>query len=253
MNNGLQVNDEKSVDIEVNGKHYHRLAIKTPLVTDRDDLDDIVYTYAKPYLRKGDILFISEKMVACTQGRAIPIKDIHPSRLAVFLSGFVRKSAYGIGLSMPETMEMALRECGTLRILLASACGAVGRVFGRKGWFYTVAGYRAATIDGPCPKTIAPYNTCVVLGPLDPDKVAASLAKDLDGVHVLIVDINDLGGNILGSSDLATDPKDYLALLRDNPLGQTDEQTPMGLIRPNPKASNGDSNDRSQHTSAGPQ
>ena len=171
-------------------------------------------------------------MVACTQGRAIPLKAIRPSKLGIFLSRFVHKSAYGIGLSMPETMTMAIVECGHIRILLAAAAGAVGRLLGRKGWFYRVAGRKAAAIDGPCPKTIPPYNEYVVLGPEDPNKVAMDLARELDHVTVLIVDINDLGGEILGSSGFQTKNAYYASLLADNPLGQTDEQTPMGIIRP---------------------
>ncbi len=232
MEKGLRVNEEKTEKITVEGETYYRWAIKTPLVTQADDLQDLVQTYAVPYLQKGDILFLSEKMVACTQGRAIPLKAIRPSRLGIFLSRFVHKSAYGIGLSMPETMTMAIVECGRVRILLAAAAGALGRLLGRKGWFYRVAGRKAAAIDGPCPKTIPPYNEYVVLGPEEPNKVAMDLAHQLDQVTVLIVDINDLGGEILGSSGFRTKNAHYAALLADNPLGQTDEQTPMGIIRP---------------------
>ena len=130
MEKGLRVNEEKTEKITVEGETYYRWAIKTPLVTQADDLQDLVQTYAVPYLQKGDILFLSEKMVACTQGRAIPLKAIRPSRLGIFLSRFVHKSAYGIGLSMPETMTMAIVECGRVRILLAAAAGALGRLLG---------------------------------------------------------------------------------------------------------------------------
>lgn len=232
MQKGLTINDDKAEKITVEGKSYNRWAIKTPLITKNDDLEQIVLEYAKPYLQEGDILFLSEKMVACTQGRAIPLAAIKPTKLATFLSGFVQKSPYGIGLAMPETMTMALAECGKGRILLAAAVGAVGKLLGRKGWFYRIAGPKAAAIDGPCPKTIAPYNEYVVLGPKNPNKVVSNLAQKLEGVTVLIVDINDLGGRILGSSDFKMHNSYYLSLLKDNPLGQTDEQTPMGLIRP---------------------
>ena len=57
--------------------------------------------------------------MACTQSRAIPMEDIKPRKLAVTLSRYVTKTP-GIGLGIPETMEMALQECGTLRILFAA-------------------------------------------------------------------------------------------------------------------------------------
>ena len=176
------------------------------------------------------MLFISEKCVACTQQRAIFMKDIKPRRLAVILSHFVTKTPHGIGLGIPETMECALRECGTFRILLAAFCSLIGKLFGQRGWFYIVAGRKAASIDGPCPNTIPPYNQCVVLGPDDPEKVSREIAERI-GFPVLIVDLNDLGGNILGASDPAIDRALMLRVLGDNPLGQSGEQTPMGIIR----------------------
>ena len=158
------------------------------------------------------------------------MKDIKPRRLAVILSHFVTKTPHGIGLGIPETMEMALRECGTPRILFAAFIGAIGKLLGKHGWFYIIAGPKASSIDGPCHNTIPPYNECVVLGPLNPDETAADIAAHI-GHPVLIVDINDLGGNILGSSEPALDRTLYARILKDNPLGQSHESTPMGIIR----------------------
>ena len=196
----LTSNEGKNLTIEVDGVTYSRLPLHTHVVTEEDDICDVAETYATPFLRPGDTLFISEKCVACTQQRAIPMKDIKPRRLAVILSHFVTKTPHGIGLGIPETMEYAIRECGTLRILFAAFCAAVGKLFGQHGWFYMIAGRKAAAIDGPCPNTIPPYNECVVLGPEDPEKASREIAERI-GFPVLIVDLNDLGGNILGASD----------------------------------------------------
>lgn len=163
----------------------------------KDNIVDVVETYAKPYLKEGDILFVSEKSVACSQKRAIPMSEIKPRPLAKFLTKFVYKSPYGIGLGIPETMEMALRECGTVRILFAAACSAVGKLIGKRGWFYKIAGYRAESIDGPTPYTLPPYNTYVVLGPENPDKVAADI-KQRVGCSAAVVDINDPAGQGAG-------------------------------------------------------
>ncbi len=186
--------------------------------------------YASSLVQEGDILFITEKAVACTQKRAIPIDQIHPRPLARFLSRFVLRTPYGIGLAMPETMEMALRECGTIRILFAAAISAVGKLFGIRGWFYNIAGYKARSIDGPCDFTLPPYNHYVVLGPDKPDEAAADISKKV-GVPVAITDINDLEGQILGTSDRSMDRDLLCKILKDNPLGQCSEQTPMGIIR----------------------
>ena len=228
----FNANEGKQAIIEVNGSKYARIPIKTHLITEDDDIVETASNYGLPVLsEKGDVLFISEKCVACTQGRAIPLESIKPRRMATFLSRFVKKTPAGIGLGMPETMEYALRECGTPRILVAAAASAIGKIIGKKGWFYIVAGEKASSIDGPTANTIPPYNKCVVLGPKDPDGVAKKIS-DAIGYTTIIVDINDLGGNILGSSDPNLDRELYAKILKDNPLGQDCQSTPMGVIRP---------------------
>ena len=214
----------------VDGEDWLRIPVKTHLITKEDDMADVVVRYPKPLMREGDILFISEKAVACTQSRAIPMEDIKPRKLAVTLSRYVTKTPAGIGLGIPETMEMALQECGTLRILFAAFCSVIGKILGRKGWFYIVAGPKARGIDGPTEGTIPPYDHYVVLTPADPMGTSKKLAQAL-GHPVAIVDINDLGANILGFSEKRP-TLDWLArALGDNPLGQGSESTPMGILR----------------------
>ncbi len=226
----LRENEGKNIKISCDGKEYCRIPIKTKLITDKDDIKEVAKEFALPFMKEGDILFISEKAVACSQGRAIPMEDIKPRRLAKFLTRFVYKSPHGIGLGIPETMEMALRECGTLRILFAAFVSAIGKLFRKRGWFYKVAGYRARSIDGPTPNTIPPYNHCVVLGPEKPDLVSKELTNAL-GHTAIIVDINDIDGVILGAPDKDFDRELYRKILSDNPLGQDCQQTPMGIIR----------------------
>ena len=231
MPNELPINEGKTIETIIDGVTYHRIPIKTKLVVKGDDIAEVAKEFAGAYLEEGDILFISEKAVACSQGRAIPMDEIKPRRLARFLTRFVYKSPYGIGLGIPETMEMALKECGVLRILFAAFCSAIGKLFRRRGWFYKVAGYKARSIDGPTQNTIPPYNNYVVLGPKDPDGVAKAVADKI-GCTALVVDINDIDGVILGSSDKALDGALFVRILKDNPLGQDCQQTPMGIIRP---------------------
>lgn len=141
-------NPGKNLIRAVDGVDYMRIPVKTHLITKDDDMADVVKKYPQDLMREGDILFISEKAVACTQCRAIPMEDIKPRKLAVTLSRYVTKTPAGIGLGIPETMEMALQECGTLRILFAAFCSVIGKLLGKKGWFYIVAGPKARGIDG---------------------------------------------------------------------------------------------------------
>ncbi len=223
-------NPGKNLVRTVDGVDYQRIPIKTHLITKADKMEDVVCQYAKDKMQAGDILFISEKAVACTQSRAIPMEDIKPRKLAVTLSRYVTKTPAGIGLGIPETMEMALQECGTPRILFAAFCSVIGKILRQKGWFYIVAGPKARGIDGPTEGTIPPYDHYVVLTPADPMGTSKKLAATL-GHPVAIVDINDLGANILGFSEKEPSMDQIAKILGDNPLGQSSESTPMGIIR----------------------
>ncbi|WP_314431910.1 coenzyme F420-0:L-glutamate ligase [Microbacterium lacticum] len=225
-------NDGKVLSVTTDAGTFKRIPIRTRVVMPGDDLDAFVTEYAAGVVQPGDTLFVTEKIVAITQGRSFTLDEIHPRPLARLLSRYVVKTPYGIGLGMPETMEMALRECGTPRILFAAAVSAVTKLFGRRGDFYRIAGDRARAIDGPTDGTIPPYDRAVVLGPTEPDAVAARL-KELLGTPaaVAVVDINDIGGNILGSTLDKAGEQQLVRILSDNPLGQGRQSTPMGIIR----------------------
>jgi len=227
-----EANAGKALTVQVEGSSFARIPIRTRVVMPGDDLDEFVREYATDVVQEGDLLFVTEKIVAITQSRSYLVEDIAPRKLAFFLSKYVTRTPYGIGLGMPETMEMALRECGTLRILFAAAVSAVTKLFGRKGDFYRIAGDKARAIDGPTSGTIPPYNKAVVLGPERPREVAEHVKALLGGVpEVAVVDINDLGGNILGSTLDKAGEKQLVAILKDNPLGQGHQSTPLGVVR----------------------
>jgi hypothetical protein len=227
-----EANAGKALTVDIDGTTFSRIPIRTRVVLPGDDLDAFIREYAAEVIQPGDLFFVTEKIVAIMQGRSYLVEEITPRKLALFLSKYVTRTPYGIGLGMPETMEMALRECGTPRILFAAGVSAVTKAFGRKGDFYRIAGDKARAIDGPTSGTIPPYNKAVVLGPQRPREVAQHV-KSLLGrtAEVAVVDINDLGGNILGSTLDRAGEKQLVAILKDNPLGQGHESTPLGIVR----------------------
>ncbi len=230
MSSELHPNQNKQLTIDVDGVSYARYPIQTHIITDADNILDVCKKYAVEHLEQGDLLFISERVVAISQGRAYPIKDIHPSWLAKLLVKFVHKSPYGIGLGSPWTMELAIREAGAARMLFAAFASAITKPFGMKGVFYKVVGNNINAIDGPCDYTLPPFNHYAKLGPAEPDKVARELC-DMLRHEVVIIDANDLGVAILGRSSKDISDTFCKQVFRDNPLGQSSERTPLCVVR----------------------
>jgi hypothetical protein len=223
-------NEGRALHASLGGVVYARHPVRTHLVTAADtDAAAVVTRYVGPLGDDVRVVAVSERMVAITQGRAYPIKDIRPGRLARFLERFVTRPGYGIGLGSAETMELAIREVGAPRILLAAAASAVTKPFGVHGVFYRVAGPQAKAIDGPTSYTIPPYNQAATLGPKDPDGAARALAA-ASGAPVAIIDANDAGCAVLGASP-GVDRRFVERLFADNPLGQAREQTPICVVR----------------------
>lgn len=226
----LSPNPGKNLIIEINGKKYARYPVKTHLITEEDkDYAEIIKRYAKDYLKSGDIVFIGERSLATSQGRSYPKDKVQPRWLARFLVRFVTKSPYGIGLGSPETMQLAVEEVGVARILLAAFFAAITKPFGIKGVFYKIAGPQVKAIDGAVDYAIPPYNTYVTKAPLNPQSTAEEISKKI-GFPVVIVDACDLGVWVIGASK-GVDQKLIVKALEDNPLGQTTEQTPFGILR----------------------
>lgn len=193
----FQPNEGKNLEIDTDYGRYARYPVKTHVITKDDVLEDVLDKYVREYIQPGDTIIMSEKIVAISQGRAFPIEEIKVSRLAKILSHFVVKTNYGIGLGMPETMELCIREVGRVKVLWAAFCAAIGKLFGKHGVFYNICGMKARAIDGPCEYTLPPYNHYAKMAPDKPDEVAERLTKYL-GVDVVIIDANDIGANVLG-------------------------------------------------------
>ncbi|MCD6385650.1 coenzyme F420-0:L-glutamate ligase [Candidatus Sumerlaeota bacterium] len=221
---------EKRPIIEINKRRFLRLPIKTHIITPEDDIAVVVNEYTAQKRQPDDIIVVSESVVAISQGRAIPEEQIKVGLLARILWRFVRKVPYGIGLRSPTSMQCAINECGALRILLAALVGGVGKLLGRRGDFYRIAGKQAATIDAAHTSPIEPYSKCVILGPKDPQRVAQRI-KELTHCESAIMDINDIGGSWVLGATPGVDKHLLQDIMRDNPMGQKTEQTPICIVR----------------------
>lgn len=206
------------------------IPLKTELLAPGDDVLDVArraLERAGLQPEPSDILVICESPLAITQGRIVDIDEVRPSLLARVMCRFFNIDS---SLSTPYAVQVAMDEVGTLRFALAFALAAPGRLLGRHGDFYRLAGRRVAWIDD-VPGTMPPYTQHIVLGPADPDGVSRKVGREL-GCSAAVVDANDLGKvEILGASAFVD--RDLLVeAMKPNPQGNDDEQTPLVLVRP---------------------
>jgi F420-0:gamma-glutamyl ligase len=190
-----------------------------------DDLVALVGEALRGIARPGDVVAIAETGVAIAQSRFIPAEYIRPSWLARVLS---RRAGALATVNQPESLQLVIDQVGAGKVVLAGIAHVFGILRGKRGRFYEILGEAIAAIDGYT-GTLPPYERAIVLGPAEPDQVATELAEAL-GVHVAIVDANDLRrAKALGASPQLDREAVERALL-GNPHGNGDEQTPLVVL-----------------------
>lgn len=227
----LEIGQTLESEIDSQGKKYRRILVKTHFINEGEDIGQVAKKYLDDKFQPGDWLVISEKCIATSIGLAVDESRIKPSWWARKLYKFVKPTPYGRGIGTPEKMQVAIELVGLWRILLAAAVSAVTKLLGLKGWFYRVAGDKARSIDGQSGGPNGPFWTKVILPLPDADQTAREIAASC-GHPVVVADINDIGGSIKGWSDAELRKVDFADILRDNPMGQENAQTPMGIVRP---------------------
>ncbi|HHI87803.1 MAG TPA: hypothetical protein ENK03_02570 [Candidatus Cloacimonetes bacterium] len=220
---------DKITEKKVGCKIFCRQPIKTKILTPEDDIIDIVLSYTEGYRKPGDVIVMSESPVAITQGRAINEKDIKIGFLARILWRGVKKVPYGVGLRSKTSMQCAIDECGVIRIIIASICGAIGKLFGIRGLFYKIAGMQAALIDAAHTSPVPPYEGTVIKGPIHTNEICEEIYTKT-GNDAVIMDINDIGGSWVIGKSAGIDAPLLEEIMNDNPQGQQMELTPLCLV-----------------------
>lgn len=224
-------NDKKNVEIDVNGTIYMRHAIKTHFVQVGESYIDVIQKYVSPIYEEGDIISISEKIIALCQNRVIKREDLKVGFLAKFLSRFASHPTTGIGVGEAIKMQYAINKVGRLKCIYAAIASAVTKLFGKRGVFYKIVGQEVSGLDGFYPDVWKEYGDIGIEMPADPTGTCNEIYEKL-GIKAMIVDANDLGQEILGKSDAITESEEeLLGMIKDNPAGQGKQTTPIILIR----------------------
>ncbi len=224
-------NQNKQIQIQTEAGTFQRCAIKTHFVQIGEDYVQLVKDYVLPMYQEGDILSISEKIISLCQKRVVYKKDMHLSWLAKFLSRFASHSSAGIGVDCVWKMQFAIDHCGPLKIIWASIAAAFGKLFGKRGVFYAIAGPEVTGLDGFYDKSYAEYGDFGIRIPENSAGVCDEIYEKT-GVACMIVDANDFTVDILGKSKVIPfSDQELAAIIKDNPAGQSAQQTPFILIR----------------------
>lgn len=221
---GLRVCDDKRLE---------RYGIHTHFIEEGESYVELVKRYVLPIYEKGDVLSISEKVIAMCQDQTVYMEDVKVTRLAEILSRFGKKTKSGIGVTEVHKLQLIIDMNGWIKVLFAAFIGMLGKLIGKRGLFYKIVGIESAGIDGFYEHSaFKEYHKMATLTPKHPNSVCKRI-EEKTGIPSMIVDANDLDVVILGKSPSLADVSnmnlaDYI---KDNPAGQDDECTPFVLIR----------------------
>lgn len=227
----LTANDNKKVEIDVDGEIYNRYAIKTHHVQLGENYVDLVKQYVLPVYKEGDMITISEKIISLCQKNVVYKKDMKVGFMAKFLSKFAMRSDAGVGVDNPYKMQFAINLCGPFKVLWAAIAGGICKLFGKKGVFYEIVGQEVSGLDGFYGNVFSDYAEFGIRIPDNSTGVCNEIFE-ATGVKCMIVDANDFNIEILGKADsIDIDDAELKGMIKDNPCGQAKTLTPMVLIR----------------------
>ena len=207
---------------------YKAIAVKTDLLGSFDNPIETVMDYCKNVTREKDILTIGETPLAIMQGRYVAPQNLEYNIFSKILCYFFHPTS---SLATACGMQLLIDKIGVTRITLSLILGFLFKCIGIKGIFYRLTGFESSLIDD-ISGTVVPYDKSIVMGPIKTKLFCDKLSKQLE-VEVAVVDVNDLGGvKILASSNKSVN-NILKEILKVNPAGNSDEKTPIVLIRNN--------------------
>jgi hypothetical protein len=201
--------------------------VPTRILTDKDNIVDIIEQYAKDKVGPNDVISVAESVVAITQGRITRPEDLKPGLLARVMCRFVPQKG---SLSSVYGMQAAMNMEGEWRFFFAMVVGLLAKIVGKNGVFYELAGEQAALIDDVT-GTMPPFDKHIVYGPKEPERVAQEIKERLGCYGATVADVNDLKrSRIVGTSD-GLKPDLLARILIDNPFGNASQKTPIVIIK----------------------
>lgn len=201
--------------------------VRTRIVTPKDNIVDIIEKYAGKDIGPHDVVSVAESVLAITQGRILSMEQMKPRFSARLLCRFVPQKG---SLSSTYGMEAAMLAEGEGRVIFAFFMGILGKLIGRNGVFYEMAGEQAALIDDVT-GTMPPFDKHLVYGPANPSGVAEEIKQRLGCFGAAVADVNDLKRAAVLGVSTGLEPSRLSKILIDNPFGNASQQTPIVIIK----------------------
>ncbi len=203
------------------------VSVPTRILTDKDDILDIMDKYVKDKIGPNDVVSVAESVVAITQGRIIRPEELKPCFLARVLCRFIHQDG---SLASPYGMQALMRVEGMWRVFFAFIVGMLAKAVGKNGVFYQLGGEQTALIDDVT-GTMPPFDKHIVYGPKNPDEVVKQIKERLHCHGAVIADVNDLKRSRIVGVTEGTDGAVVAHLLIDNPFGNASQKTPIVIIK----------------------
>ena len=223
--------NDRKVEIKLGKDIYKRHAVKTHFIKPGEDYIEVIDKYVSPIYEKGDIISISEKIISLCQNRIVKKSEMKVGFWAKFLSKFASHPDIGVGVGESIKMQYAIDKVGLWKVLYASFMSMITKLFGKTGVFYEIVGQEVSGLDGFYDHIWKEYGEIGIELPENSTGVCNEIYEKL-GIMAMIVDANDMGQVMLGYSDvIELSEEALLKLISDNPAGQSQETTPIILIR----------------------
>lgn len=201
--------------------------VPTRILTGKDNIVDTIEKYAKDDIGPNDVVSVAESVVAITQGRFVRPEELTPSLLARVLCRFVPQKG---SLSSVYGMQTVMNAEGSWRVAWAMFLGMVGKLVGKSGIFYELAGRQAALIDDVT-GTMPPFDKYIVYGPDNPNEVAEAIKQRLGCYGAVVADVNDLKRSLIVGATKGLNADEVAHILIDNPFGNASQKTPIVIIK----------------------
>lgn len=220
-------------EITVNGRTFLRIAINSPFLREGDDPRDFAAVYTAGRLLPDDILILRGESLAIAQSRIYRNNSPEFGKFTELLSRLVGKSPSAAPFADPRMLEIAMRECGGLRVFAAAVVCPFEHFFHGEDCFYKIAGEDSRSIFQLSDKEKSAYRRCVVVRPDNPEKIAVEISEEV-GCRTMIADLppeEDGPVHLLASSETLLSRKEIARILTGAPLRVGGRRVPLIIIR----------------------